>query len=134
MMLALAAIPDRANRSPLPTSSQLSRQKRHLGRQRLLPRKELPATLEGSVDHLLYTVERHRLLFLFCASAHRVNPLQPNTAATGMCETISESAVAGWADLVKDIDDEGTFLFSSSRCVGTLCASRYWPIRLREGV
>jgi hypothetical protein len=80
------------------------------GYQWLVSRLPAPATLEDALDGALNIVEPHRLLFLYFAEAHRINPLSTQ-GTCGIRDTVHKDKISGWDVLVADIDDDGGFLF-----------------------
>lgn len=63
------------------------------------------------VDNLLRAVERHRLMFLYWATACRRNPLAIHSRA-GVNERVCGDEVRGWEEMVEAIDSDGEFLWT----------------------
>jgi hypothetical protein len=63
-----------------------------------------------ALQQLLSAVEKHRLAFLFCAYPRRKNPLA-GASETGVWETVRKKGFPGWAEMERDADEDGKFLF-----------------------
>lgn len=63
-----------------------------------------------ALSALLHAVERHRLMFLYWATAHRRNPLVSHRR-TGAIEELDKDGFRGWDAMVADIDADGAFLW-----------------------
>ncbi len=64
-----------------------------------------------ALSALLYAVERHRLMFLYWATARRRNPLVSHRR-TGAIEELDKDGFRGWEAMVADIDADGAFLWT----------------------
>lgn len=66
-------------------------------------------TLHEAIQRLEHALDRHRLTFLFFATAKRYNEMLRNSRH-GMEEAVRKEDVLGYERVMKDIDDEGEFL------------------------
>ncbi|MCC6493490.1 MAG: hypothetical protein IT424_10760 [Pirellulales bacterium] len=71
---------------------------------------EAGATLHEAVQKLEQALDRHRLTFLFFATAKRRNELLRNSRH-GMEEAVRKDDMMGYDRVMEDIDDAGEFLF-----------------------
>ncbi len=66
------------------------------------------------LEQLLRAVERHRLMFLYWATASRRNPLAVHSRS-GIDERLYGDEIRGWKEMVDAIDPAGEFLWTHRR-------------------
>lgn len=75
---------------------------------------QIPSTPLKRLENLLRAVERHRLMFLYWATASRRNPLALHSRS-GINERLYGDEIRGWKEMVDAIDAAGEFLWTHRR-------------------
>lgn len=75
---------------------------------------QIPSTPVERLEKLLRAVERHRLMFLYWATASRRNPLAIHSRS-GINERLYGDEIRGWTEMVDAIDAAGEFLWTHRR-------------------
>jgi hypothetical protein len=78
------------------------------------PVNPTPKTTDECLHELLRAVERHRLMFLYWATASRQNPLAIGTRS-GRSERLYGTEIIGWQAMIDAVDPAGDFLWTYRR-------------------
>jgi hypothetical protein len=84
------------------------------------------------LDRLLQSVERHRLMFLYWATANRTNPLLSQSRG-GSHEHLHGDEIRGWKEMVDAIDPAGDFLWTHREVLDRYASKALERFGPREG-